>query len=248
MNQVSILITNYRCREAIELAVESVRKYTKPRSYKLIVHNDIDPKYMEYTLQNTRYLKECERKGWLELIESEKNLGHGKSLDILIKRCDTDYAVILDSDVQILRHGWLEEVMSLFKDERDLVFCTLEKIKTARPSLSPWLHIWFAALNMKAYHDGMEVDWSTGIIDGVWWNVGARLLHKIRDDNPKGYRIQPMPKEVESCCYHWVHVSCCAILSPNDKPSFVAKYNEKFAKIREELANLRGNKECSTGA
>lgn len=239
MKSVSILIPNYHCQEAIELTVESIRKYTNPEDYKMIVHNDMDPRDMDYSNQNAQYLKGCEKRGWLEYLESEKNIGHGSSVGVLIDKCDTDLAVFLDCDIQILRHGWLEEVVSLFRDEKDLLFCTLEEIKTAKPSLSPWLHIWFMALNMKAYRDGMEVDWSTGRIDGVWWNVGARLLHKVRDDNPKGYRIQPMPKSVESCCYHYAHVSCIAIIGPNETPSFIARHNEVFAKIREELATLR---------
>ena len=243
MKSVEILIPNYHCLKAIELAVESVRAFTSPGTYSLVVHDDGIPKNLEklegFTYRNRHYLRKCAEKGWLRLIEAKENLGHGTSLDILIKQCTANIAVILDCDTQILKYGWLGEAVSLFVDERDLLFCNLEEIKTRLPSLSPWLNPWFAVLNMEAYRKDMEIDWGTVRVDGVWWNVGARLLMKLRDDNPEGYRIQPIPGKLQDYYYHHVHASCTSVVCPHDTPSYVATHNRRFTKIREELANLR---------
>lgn len=244
MKPVDILIPNWHCLEAIELAVESIRKFTPPGDYRLIVHDDALSERLEkldgFTYRNRYYLRECQAKGWLELIEAEKNIGHGASIDVLLKRSTADIAVILDCDTQILKLGWLEKLTSLFVDERDLVFCNTEEVHTKNPSLTTWFNPWFMALNMEAYRKDMEVDWSTEIIDGVWWNVGARLLIKVRDDNPLGYRIRPIPHELEAYYYHHIHVSCMSVVGPHDTASYAKAHTARFVKIRAELARLRG--------
>lgn len=242
MKSVDILIPNWHCLEAIELAVESIRAYTNPSHYKLIVHDDAIPRKKGFTYRNRDYLRECAKNDWLELIESKKNQGHGKSLDILFKRCDSDIAVVLDCDVQILKSGWLQKLVSLFKTRRDLMFCNTEKVHTEKPSLTTWFNPWFLALNMRAYRKDMKVSWAADTIDGVWWNVGARLLKKVREDNPKRYRIQPIPEDLKPYYFHHVHTSCVSVISDWDTENYKATHHAKFKKIREELTKIRNER------
>lgn len=244
MKKVDILIPNWHCLEAIELAVESIRAFTPQEDYHLVVHDDgLHKEQLKkgFTYRNRDYLRKCAKKGWLELIESNKNIGHGASLDLLINRSKADFAIVLDCDIQILKHGWLKEAMSCFKKKKDFVFCDTEQHATAILSYPTWINTWFIMMDMKVYRDNMWVDWNVIDVDGVRWNPGAALLAKLETDNPKNYRILPIPKELRPYYYHHVHMSCISTVSSHDTKSFVSAHERRFGKIRRELKKLRAS-------
>ena len=111
----SILIANYQGHEAIELCIESILKRTKNSDYKIIVmdsspQDSSDRKYLEFQRDKNN----------IELMESEVKLGHGAALARLLKRCDTGFACLLDSDCEIFQGDWLSVLVNKIKNINDL--------------------------------------------------------------------------------------------------------------------------------
>ena len=170
MKKVSILISNYNSYEAIQLCIESIRHYTTYPNYNIVVYDDCS-----INETDLEYLRKRQDQGWLKLTEGKDKVGHGGSLNFLINEyCQTDLAMILDCDIQILAKGWLTDMVELIsKDEKAIVagdsygYRRIGKLTC----LAPFCDFWFAMINMIAYRDGMQIDWSRYMIKG---NAGIK--------------------------------------------------------------------------
>jgi len=254
MAPVDILITNRNSREAIELCVESVRAYTHPGDYDLIVYDDCSDNNLDLP-----YLREAQGKGWLRLIEGRTRALHGGALNVLLNEVSTaDYAVLLDCDIEIKRSGWLADLLALIADDPlaiGVVNCLPAKIRGPGTWVAPFGEWWFGALNMRAYRDGMAVDWRPVMIrdakaigklapwliehriDEYIFDVGCKLCHKVRTDNPKGYHfVSPLPEEMRSTFRHYLQVSH-HLGSTSD--AIITHVNGKLAEMRASLNTIR---------
>jgi len=281
MKTCSILISNYNSFEAIQLAIESIRKHTHYPDYRVIVYND-------YCINgiDSDYLKGCLEKGWIhELYEGDIQQTHGGSLNILInEKCKTDYAAIIDCDIVIREDGWLEDLINGAERATNTLAVVDYKDKgyAFDGSFRTGMYLfWFGLLNMVAYHDGMEIDWRLSVSDrreepylsefaslyppekNAYWleqfrrgswpysriedcprdNVvhdpGAKLYLKAKYENPKGYRVVPLPACVRRKYYHFEHISMLAIPHPSHDETVRAARETRFAMIRQELDGLR---------
>lgn len=237
MRACTILIPNYNSFEAIQLCIESIQRNTE-YPHKIIVYDDASTNKVD-----REYLTSLKRKKQIETILGKKRLNHGGAINKLLARCKTDLAMILDNDIQILEKGWLEEIANLV-GSKDLCLCGIEhNYKSAQPSLSDWMQTWFILLNMKAYRDGMEVDWSRCHESGIMLPVGAKLWLKARDDNPRGYRfLYPVPQSIKAKFHHFGHVSCIATESPADEDWLIKARRQKLGEVKSALNKLRGKK------
>lgn len=154
---VDILVPNFDGREALELCIESIAAHTS-EAHRVIVYDDASPNE-----KDREYLAWARGRGWVEhIIVGREHTGHGTALNALIDASTAPYAVIIDNDIQILRKGWLSGLLGLVSDPKVLIGCT-EKPNPGycsrgyRPGM---FLLWFGILNMKAYRDGMAVDWS----------------------------------------------------------------------------------------
>lgn len=238
MKTVSILISNYNSFEAIKLCLESVRKYTKyPHS--IMVYDDASTNKVDL-----EYLTKAHYDNWIKLLTGKTRLNHGGVLNELLDVCNTDLAMILDNDVQILETGWLEDMVKLMEDDVLIATGIEGNYKSGRPSLPDWFQSWFMMLNMDAYRDGMEVDWkacwTTHKGEEVVSPTGGKLWLKMRNDNPKGYRHILIPWQIQIKYHHFAHVSCIATSSPMDEAWLIKAREEKLGEIRQELIKLRG--------
>lgn len=264
MKPVSILISNYNSFEAIQCCVESIRARTDYPRYRIIVHDDESPNGIDVP-----YLEEAEARGWLRLIRGDAKrkwrkaggayppyvhrapFWHGHALNKLINEaCDTDLAVTLDCDVFILAGGedWLRCLVDMV-DARTLLVSSEGPAHRALSGLfvQGWYWMSFALLNMRAYHDGMEVDWMAGSAEREGqievWDPGSPLWVKVRRDNPQGYVVKPMPPSIEAKRHHVTQVSVRHD-GTGSKPEKIAGeyFREKFmGPVIKELAVLRGS-------
>jgi glycosyltransferase involved in cell wall biosynthesis len=255
MTPADILVTNRNSREAIQLCVESVRAYTPADAYNLIVYDDCSDNDLDLP-----YLREAQDKGWLRLIEGRERALHGGALNVLLNEVSTaDYAVLLDCDIEIKRAGWLADLLALIADDPlaiGAVHCLPAKIRGPGTWVAPFGEWWFGALNMRAYHDGMAVDWRPVIlrdkgtiarvvpvelrqheIQEYIFDVGCKLFHKVRTDNPKGYHfVSPLPEEIRSIFRHYLQVSH-HLGSTSD--AIITHVNGKLAEMRALLNTIR---------
>ena len=234
MKTVTILVSNYNSFEALQLCIESIQRYTK-YLHEILVYDDCSTNDIDQS-----YLCHVRDKGWIKLILGEKRLNHGGALNVLLENCETDVAMILDNDIQILAPGWLGETIGLINDDV-LLMCGIEKdYKSGIPSYPDWFQTWFLALNMKAYKDKMEVDWRRVSDNGMSIPVGAKLHMKLKTKNPKGYKFKSaIPPNIQRKYRHFAHVSCIATADPSDSEKFRKARELKMIPIRKELARIR---------
>jgi len=180
MPPVDILIANYNGREALELCIESIAAYT-PEPHRVVVHDDgsTNPGDMEY-------LSRARERGWVhELIDggpqqplpppsgprhpSLAAIRHGMSLNALIGGVDpeTDHVVLMDNDVYVRQRGWLTSLLASGKTSSDVlgVFDSRTRGFWPRGYHPASYSEWFGLLNMRAYRDGMGIDWAKGAAD-----------------------------------------------------------------------------------
>lgn len=230
MKTVSILITNYNSEEAIHLCIESIRKYTR-YSHKIIIYDDNSTNKIDL-----EYLRKTHYKDWIQLLEGKTRINHGRALNELLDYCNADLAVILDNDIQILEKGWLEKMVELMEDERIIMAAGIEDI-IKEGTYRYWFQSWFMALNIKAYRDGFESDWGLGRDEGgLVMPMGARLYRKIMNENPKGYKVVPIPEPVKRRFYHHVHIS---MLSGHPGKNEQRVRANRLDTIKKELEKLR---------
>jgi len=168
MKNVAIVIPNRNGYNALPLCIESIRARTD-YPHKIIVYDDFSS-YKENgqinrNLIDLEYLRECRDKGWIELHEGEKGIGHGGALNFLLnERCkdEFDYAAILDGDLYITESGWLEAMIDeAEKDEMTLAVCDHKAKGYCPGGYRPALYFfWFGLIKLSVYRDDMQVDWS----------------------------------------------------------------------------------------
>lgn len=233
----SILVSNYNSWEAIQLCLESINKHTN-YPFDITVYDDCSTNKVDL-----EYLRRQRNIGWLTLIEGKKRVGHGEALNTLLDSCESDFACILDNDIQILKTSWLEDFVSLFKNETDILACGIEhNLNIGRPAITSWFQTWFMMLNMKPYRN-VAINWDKKIIDGTYYPVGADLWLKLVVHNLDERRrvISPLPERFNSYFHHFAHVSCTATFDKTDTKKFIKVREVKMGTIREALKKIRKN-------
>lgn len=158
MKEYSILIVSYKGNEVIELCLESILKRTKGTNYKI---NVLDSSPSDHP--DKAYLRDHEAKGNIKLLESEKKLSHGEGLARLIKECDTDWAVLLDSDCEILKGDWITVLKGEIQSNQDLGVSRFRHGGIAKDlhCIAPVFWPATMLLNVKLYRNFEEEDdWS----------------------------------------------------------------------------------------
>jgi|GEM_PF-2492026 len=238
---ISILIPTRRAFEAIELTIESVLARTWYDNFRIIVCDNSQGKGEGNRLE---YLKQHEKNGTIKLIESmsgtgawklepgglwRNDYGHGSNLKILLKACETDYAVLLSSGIEVLKTSWLEIFMDIIKTNKDLGAARYRAAASLEDSwIAPCWWPNLMILNMKLYREIMDdSDWDLGRMayadypykhlfdnikapekfdqDGemIFLDTGYNLWKRLEYDNPKGYKMinfDTVPAE-----YQWRH-------------------------------------------
>lgn len=253
---VDILVTNRNTREAIQLCVESVRFYTEPGTYRLVVYDDASTNNIDIP-----YLREKRDAGWLTLIEGRECVLHGGALNILVNDiCDSRYAVIIDSDVEILHREWLPRLVEMVSgDDKAIaaVNCLGVMPRNMENLVAPFGEWWFGILDMRSYRDGMETDWRPIILrerdefdalpnaaklpvdklESYIFDVGCKLCDKVLHDNPKGYRIlSPLPMHIKETFRHYGQVSG---LAEDEAPGIKQYIMSVMSRMGESLERLR---------
>jgi len=237
---VSILIPTRRAFEAIELTLESILMRTWYDNFRIIV---CDNSRRQGEGNRYEYLKQHEKNGTIRLIETEiadgswetrpdgswlNRYGHGENLKILLKACNTEYAMLLSSGVEILKTDWLDTLIAMLKTDKDLGAARF------RPARNNFDTSWVAPcwwpnlmiLNMELYRRIMrDEDWNLVrvpydiydrkyLFDGqpvpknpdvegltVFCDTGYYLWEWLEYDNPEGYRMINL--DTKPAIYQW---------------------------------------------
>lgn len=158
MKSCSILIPSWCGHKATELCIESIIKRTEYKNGYRIIVCDSSPE----DSSEREYLRSQSEKGNIRLIVNNSRLRHGDALWKMLVVCNTEIAVILDSDNEILSGDWLNIFTSPIHDpDKDLGVGFLIKGGN-RPNndffFAPVFHPSHLILNMRLYRQIMRPD------------------------------------------------------------------------------------------
>jgi len=109
----SIIIVNYKTLDWTRQCLESIRANSQGEPYEIIViDNDSRDESLTY-LKSQADIRLIERTTGLHYDSRD----HGEALDLGLRYAQGDYVVVLDSDVLILKKGWLSALTKLLAQE-----------------------------------------------------------------------------------------------------------------------------------
>lgn len=250
--EVSVLIANYEGKEAIQLCLESILKRTKYPDYRILVYNSpangSDLTYLQRMAGNEKTM----------VVEGTKNVNHGWAIWQLINICDTDWAITLDNDSEILDGNWIDKLFGQIKKEKDIgvarfrsgglwnpgnlftpfywVACMLINLrwyKTTSPQVSDWSS---SSVRFSQYRGKYKFENCCEKLSNclVTIDTGSGFTTRLMFDIPGGYNMQPMPDNFwDTSVKHYGGISR-NYLRPEHP--WVAP---RLAEIKQRLAELR---------
>ena len=213
MKYCSILISNFRTKEAIELCIESILKRTDYKPYKIVVFDSSGN-----DSQDRKYLEKQRDAGVIELLTSENRTRHYYAMLKLYHYCNTELGLFLDSDIEILENGWLSILIDIILSDSNVLGVASFKHKGVMIPQE-----WFRApryepkcmlLNMELYRriqdDADFIQSNTSIEDykgkqifdifpqkfpTVWGDTCWKLTEKILFDNKNDFIMKKIPSD-----------------------------------------------------
>lgn len=239
---VSICITNFQSGDTIALAIESIRKFTDYPHEIIVIDDATDPTLYD----DLAYLRSVRDKGWIRLIENESRQNHGPSLSRMLDTVQSDLAMIMDCDIQILAPGWLELMVAEQEKTGAAMVANLEEF----PDDNIHLQSWFFMVDMAQYPFIKDYWGYTQRTDGKPGMRGTGYLIQERVAE-QGRLITPLPAELggrppgfnSSVAFgvpgRWRHACHISVLSaPQAGPEWDVR-QRKYAVIQAELKKLR---------
>lgn len=248
-NVIEVLVPNRNGHEAIELCVRAIRARTRFIDCAITVLDVFGDG------RDRPLLAAMEREGWIRLLRTGKDLRHGEALDVLFDACEARFAVIMESDVEVVAGGWLCVLLNaLFSGEGNVA---------AARFFEPGAHgqTWFAptwgpecaVFDMTRYATIREHgDWQQRsvltadypyrwIFDGMMepeayngtvnLDTGWRFAEKTILANWRGLRVVPLPADFFTACV--THHG--GLSTRGDRPEI----QPRWARVRANLAALK---------
>lgn len=205
---VTIYIASANTARSTELCITSLRAYTPREIYRLHVC-DVGSKDNSVPLL-TRML----RSGVIdELTVEPRGRSHGEWLDWWVATCPTRFGLALDSDVEILRRGWLELLTgTALRSGAALVFAELipetpdyvdhtgvARRLARRPS--PWMMLFDPEVCRRLGSWKFTIQKDDRVPEGAWgFDTGAAVL---REAERQGLVASQAPGELRSMFRHY---------------------------------------------
>jgi glycosyltransferase involved in cell wall biosynthesis len=203
-------------------------------------------------------LERLQQQGWLELQVAAGGRSHTAWLDQWLAECPTRYAVFSDSDVEYLRHGWLEQMIDRAQDTGAALVATriqarggvsyahpvtgARRVLAERPE--PWLMLIDVAQvrgvvsTSFSYRDEVQADGSK-----VAFDTAAAFF---RDLQWKGLTFAEMPTEFGRAYHHYGSMSWQRTADRRMPLARRIKQFAKNARVRLRLMQVRRRERAST--
>lgn len=153
MNNITAVIVSYNRADLLRRAYESLRAVSDMPVI-IIEGSDKDSECLEYSRSLVAHNT--------SILEAPGNIGHGKGMDLGIRQAKTEYVLLMDSDVEILKpcHDLMIEMMNPIDIVGKPCFgCGLvvpvdgngTNISPEDPDAIDYLHPYFAVINCEIY-------------------------------------------------------------------------------------------------
>lgn len=165
---ISIVTVNYKTPDWIKLQWESIKKNTKV-PYEYIVVDNASEEALNFLSPED------------QVIELEKNIGHGAALDLAVMRyASHDYVLVLDSDAHLLREGWEDDLFKFYNSREDIKLIGAEGdlLKPIRVATMFFEKDYF----IKRSHSFQEVDTLNNRGGHMKMDIGVHFSMKVQHD------------------------------------------------------------------
>jgi glycosyltransferase involved in cell wall biosynthesis len=239
MKSVEILISNFNSGEAIELCIESIRKFTAyPHTITVRDDGTWTKPMPEVGLVNgygdLDYLRAARDRGWIKLIDGQRRLMHGSSLNVLLDQCQADLAMIIDCDIQVLSPGWLEEMVETQARTNAAMMTVMESF----PDDNICAHSWWVMIDMAQY-PRVRDDWEYCQREDGKPGLRATGYRVYKNVIDRGLVWIPTPPTVTAKYRHFTHMS--VLSAPQSGPEWEVRV-KRYAAVQGELRKLRAGK------
>lgn len=266
IDPVSILVANYKGGPVAELCIESVRRFTPEGAYRLIVLNDYDPldtdgPYLR-TARDRGWIELHEATERLyhggalnRLLNEICDTRIAVNLDNDTQITGPDWLDAMTAPLDA------PDVLAVC-DARPF------NCVSTQGYVPPFYRFWFASMDMERYRDLGPIDWRFAYADRrvypysamfkdvegvdlpqkqaeefdanrVCIDPGSQLWVKVHCENPKGYRVVPIPPSMSAKYRHIGHISHWADV-PDDHDEWTRKNKRtRYAFVEAELRRLR---------
>lgn len=109
LDDITVLIVNYRTPDLIKCCVESFRAYY-PQVKMLLIDNG------SFDASRDTIINMGDQYNQINILLNQKNRYHGPALDQGLKACNTHFTLTLDTDTKTLKGGFLEQMLTFFSD------------------------------------------------------------------------------------------------------------------------------------
>lgn len=111
MNNVTVIVVNYKTLELTKTCVQSLRKFYPDIPLILVDNNSNDASKTYIVSQSNEHTT---------VLLNSKNVGHGIALHQATMLVNTPYVFTLDSDTEILQKGFVEQMLAYFEVKEKL--------------------------------------------------------------------------------------------------------------------------------
>tara|TARA_B100002003_G_C13893345_1_gene435540 strand:+ start:25 stop:699 length:675 start_codon:yes stop_codon:yes gene_type:complete len=115
-NMVTIIIVNENTKDALELCLLSLKKYTTYPYQVIVVDNSSSDGSLDLLKKKFLWVKVIQTSG-LKIAER-----HGSAFKIGVQNVKSKYFLTLDSDVEILDYNWLTEMVKKIKKTQGVFY------------------------------------------------------------------------------------------------------------------------------
>jgi len=108
-DRVDIVIINYNTKEEIKDCLESIKELTDYNYQVIVVDNNSTDGSIEY----------LESLDWIDLIKNDDNLGYARACNQGIKKGNSEYILLLNSDIRVTE-GWLKPLVEMASSDDEI--------------------------------------------------------------------------------------------------------------------------------
>lgn len=189
-SDVVVHVASINTAAATELCVRSMREYAG-RAFDLVVGD------CGSTDGSLPMLRGFEARGWLRLEVAPDGRMHAEWLDRWLRSCTARFAVFVDSDIEFLEPGWLDDMVQAGLDNDAALVCAqmlgpraryVHPQTGAKRTLGPRPAPWLVLLDTEMLHGRVDASFAyRDVVDAeafggkIGYDVGGAYFAALRD-------------------------------------------------------------------
>jgi len=113
--RVTLFIATRNAVQLVKTCVDSIHQKTSYPNYNIVIINNAsdEPELLSW-------LSEESQSGRLSVVEYDRPFNHSDMHNRVIKECDSEFAVLVNNDIEITSSGWLEQMVATAQADKTI--------------------------------------------------------------------------------------------------------------------------------